>query len=262
MFYLKNFYKISKKFPGRAGLFIVSTLLLLTVLGNKNLIDKNSNIFFPSHKEGAFFYALINGKENIGQISRKIKGLPGVYKVNILKKKDVSNKVKQILGTHEIKGLIKNLSLDYFGLKVIYEKNIDKRSLVLIRDYLKRFVGKKKITLGSIQKNNKDNLRKDKYLTLIKTNLWICFSIIAFFIWSICFILFGKVVTKMSYIIEQYQRKKFVKVKIISLGNVLIFFLVAGNGIFLTPNWMVIFFGALIIQIISFLYLRRAEWEG
>jgi len=223
MFYLDQFFKALKKSPIKGACFFISTLLLLLSLGELKTLEKAYLNNVAAKNSTTYFHALISSKENIQNIARKLRVLPGVSKAFTLSEEKIKVDVANLLGSFKEELTDELINLEFTGLKVLFSENIKVRSQQLIRDYLVRLVGSEKVTLGAIKKPDAIELKNAKTAVLFKK--WGSTGVVAclFLIWAIFFYSFTAVVSKQAYLVEQFQRKKKVKVKILLAGLLTIF---------------------------------------
>ena len=149
MFYIKQYWLVLIKNPIEGFIFaLISTMLILSSIYSSDISKRISKELKVS--ESSYFYSLIPKRENIARIARKLRAIPFVSKVEIMKKSLIEKQVKKTLKSLDFDLDSHKVNLDYAGLKVIYKAGLEERSKNLIRNYLKRFVGEKKIIMGNI----------------------------------------------------------------------------------------------------------------
>jgi hypothetical protein len=218
MFYLKSFWKTVLQNPFR-GLFFVlfSTALFLGILAKGNL-DKNIFSKVSLSGQESFFYALIDDKENQARIARKLRALPGVKTVEILTSNSINVKATEVIKNVGLGLSAELMNLDYSGLKIIFMKKISFRSIKLIRDYLNRLVGKKHITMGGIKAPKENQVKLSGILKFIKSWGATGLLVILFFLWTVSYFQFGESLSETAYLIQNFQRRNQVAVKMLIFG--------------------------------------------
>lgn len=167
-----------------------------------------------------FFYALIDDRENQSRIARKLRALPGVKRVDLLSSKSITSKASEVIKNVGV-GLDSDLlNLDYSGLKIVFVKEVSMRSINLIRDYLNRLVGKKNITMGGVKEPHSNKLKISDVLVFLKSWGSSLTLTILFVMWVTIFFLFENTLAHNSYLIENFQRRKNVSVKMLTAGLV------------------------------------------
>jgi hypothetical protein len=263
MFYLSTFIKNVKRHPVWGASYLLATILLLVSAMNfktlESVVFKSSNNFNSS----PYFHALISGAENHKRISRKISDLPGVQRVEILGKSEIQSQVKNVLSNLQVDMKIEDIDLNYAGLKVILERNLQARSQELIRDYLVRLVGESKLTLGAIKAITKAEKLKNKLFSQFKEWGITLVSIGFIVIWALIGIVFSTLVKKSSYIIENFQRRNRVGLKVMLTGGLMLFLgslsltLLVGQ-----VSWIGVIVGSLFIILLSSIQVGRLQWQG
>jgi len=262
MFYLNTFVQNIKRSPVWGGTYLLATMLLL--LSAMNFKTLESVIFKSSNKfnSGPYFHALISGAENHRRISRKLLDLPGVQKVELLGESEIQSQVKNVLSNLDVDMKIEDIDLNYAGLKVILDRNLQNRSQELIRDYLVRLVGESKLTLGAIKAITKAEKLKNQVFSQFKEWGITVVSIGFIVIWGLIGIVFSTLVKKSSYIIEQFQRRKKVGLKVMLSGGILLFFGSLSLTLLLGQiSWPGVIFAGMFIIAISSIQVGRLQWQ-
>ncbi len=228
MFYLGSFCKIVAKNPISGLTFVLLTMLLTLWSVDLDDIEKKINFGPSSLKRGDHFYSLIEARENLARIARKISGLPGVANVRQISEREIDERLKGIFS--EI-GTDFNLETNYGGLQIVYLQGLEERSQNLIREYLIRLAGRDKVMLGPIKRVQvvKDPHKIEPRL-LKKVIVYTLLAVIVIF-WQISYLIFGKHISESAYLISQYQQKKRVSFKILLSGIMSIFILCVGGSL-------------------------------
>ncbi len=212
----------------------------------------------------SFFYALLDNKENQARIARKLRILPGVKQVELLSEKSVSTMTEEIIKNINIDLNSELERLNFSGLKIIFTKDISSRSIDLIRDYLTRLVGGQQLTMGGVKKPIKNQIKISKMLSSIK--LWggSFFILIIFLIWGVSFFQFQSVLLKRSYLIERFQRRTYVDLKVLSSGLAAMSILASGFffGVFGTPSIVNVLTLAAILCFPFIIKFRSFRWDS
>jgi len=219
MFYLNHFLKSLTSFKLNGLLFVLLTVILTTALHNRSYVQKlfslaNKTITRP------YFNALVTNDVNLNTVARKLKKLPGVEAVTIKKVNDVKDELGSLKGELDTDVLNSLVNINYTSLTVELGRSLQARSQSLIREYLTRLVGKDSITISDIKKPKILKMKKnDPYLFL---NNWGDLYLIGLLtvIWFASCFSFSKYLNNYSYLIEKFQRKKKVGLKIFSFGLV------------------------------------------
>ena len=217
MFYLKEFYQLF-----RANR-LLSIIFLFSIMGIVISVTQKEEINYQLTKAQSikllpYFNALIQNGTNIEKIQRKMSDLPGVSTVKLLDHSAVSKEVKKLQQRFD-KDLLNELSsLKLQRIKVELESGLLEKNQNLIKEYLARLVGKESITIGAVKRPSQFLKRKETFQQKIMKwgDIYIISFFSALFLMSI-FLIQGRL-NKQSYIIEKFQRKKYVKTKIMFAG--------------------------------------------
>lgn len=217
----------------------------------------------PENKAGSYFYALIASTESYQNTARQMAVLPGVYKVEVLSEAQIKDEVKGILGALQVSMNQTTLDLNYAGLKVIYAKDLKLRAQDLIRDYLTHLVGEGNITLGSIKVNDQTQDSRNQFIGAIKTWGYSLYLFVVFLFWMISVLSVRVKIAEASYLLESYQRKRKVGVKMASIGLSLIFIVSVATTFVLGKPQMLNLTVALMIFVVGILlHGKKYQWEN
>lgn len=217
----------------------------------------------PENKAGSYFYALIASTESYNNVARQMAVLPGVHKVEVLSENQIKDEVKGILGSLQVNLTQSTLDLNYAGLKVIYAKDLKPRAQELVRDYLTHLVGEGNITLGAIKINDQSLDKRNQFIGAIKSWGYSLYLFIIFIFWIISLLSVRAKIAEASYLLESYQRKRKVGVKMASFGLSLIFVISAASTFALGMPQFLNLAVALMIFIIGILiHNKKYQWES
>lgn len=247
MFYLKNFILIIMKKPILSFCFL---FLLLTVILQINYMGQlNDNYFdkFGPIKKASYFFALVSKKENVASITRKLKRLPGVDQVKLIDEKIIQQDVKKLLTNVSLSSELLS-EMNYVPLKIIFDLGISHKSKKLIQQYFLRLTGKNNIFMGAIKKEKILNRHHSVLIQQYGQVVLLLLSIV------LCLLISTPIyneINKKSYLIEQFQRRKFIALKI-GLFGVLAYVMMIGLIIFLFSS--VFNLSGLVVVAISFAF--------
>ncbi|MDO9183149.1 MAG: hypothetical protein Q7U04_12110 [Bacteriovorax sp.] len=263
MFYLIQFFKILFKSPLRGFFLFFFSILLVFSIGQKTFLEDQFLKMIPENKAGSYFYALIASSESYQNVARQMAVLPGVFKVEVLSESQIKDEVKGILGSLQVTLNQATLDLNYAGLKVIYAKDLKPRAQDLIRDYLTHLVGEGNITLGTIKVNDQSLDKRNQFIGVIKSWGYSLYLFIIFLFWMISLLSVRVKIAEASYLLESYQRKRKVGVKVASFGLSLIFILSVASTFVLGMPQLLNLTAALIIFIMGILlHSKKYLWEN
>ncbi|MDD4973436.1 MAG: hypothetical protein PHY93_03750 [Bacteriovorax sp.] len=263
MFYLIQFFKILFKSPLRGFFLFFFSILMVFSIGQKAFLEEQFLKMIPENKAGSYFYALIASTESYQNVARQMAVLPGVHKVDVLSEAQIKDEVKSILGSLQVNLNQTTLDLNYAGLKVIYAKDLKPRAQDLIRDYLTHLVGEGNITLGAIKLNDQSLDKRNQFIGAIKTWGYSLYLFIIFLFWLISLLSVRVKIAEASYLLESYQRKRKVGIKMASFGLSLIFVLSVGSTFILGIPQVLNLSVALMIFVVGILlHSKKYQWEN
>lgn len=232
-------------------------------IGQKSFLEEQFLKMIPENKAGSYFYALIASSESYQNVAHQMAVLPGVHKVEVLSEAQIKDEVKGILGSLQANLNPATLDLNYAGLKIIYAKDLKPRAQELIRDYLTHLVGEGNITLGAIKVNDQTLDKRNQFIGAIKTWGYSFYLIVIFAFWMISLLSVRVKIAEASYLLESYQRKKGVGVKMASFGLSLIFILsVAFTFILGMPQILNLLVALILFVIGILLHNKKYQWEN
>lgn len=213
MFYLNFFFNIIRTYPVRSLVFIFFYFaVVLTILQSEEITFSYKNKLSVKNKN-PYFYVLTDKTENYMRVIRKLIKFPGIYKVNKINQKKINENTKKFLTSMNFNNssdLIKNLN--YSGFKVSFNQDLKLKSIDLIKDYLTRFIGEEKVTIGSLR-NYGNKLERRTLLEEISNYIsWIVLSVLTVFL-LLSFFSFNRAYQKRCYLIEKFQRRKSILLK-------------------------------------------------
>ncbi|WP_127714826.1 hypothetical protein [Halobacteriovorax sp. HLS] len=223
MFYLNLFIQNVRRHPFWGSAFFITTSIMVLCAMNFSSIE---NYIFKSSlslDSGPSFHALISGDQNHQRISRKVLELPGVQKVSFSSKEEIQSQVKSVLSGVDLQMKFDDLDLNYVGLKISLEQGLQPRSQNLIRDYLVRLVGASNVTLGATKSISRSQLLKNQIFSTFREWGVLVVSISFVIIWALVAVGFSVQVKKSSYLIEKFQRRSKVGLKVMLLATMTIF---------------------------------------
>lgn len=251
-----------KRHPIWGSAFIITTLTVVLCAMNFTSIE---NYIFKTSKNlqsGPSFHALISGDQNYQRISRKLLELPGVQKVGHMSKVEIQSQVKSVLKNVDFEIKIDEMDLNYVGLRVTLEKGLQDRSQNLIRDYLVRLVGAEKLTLGAIKKTSKSEVIKNQIFSQFREWGVTIVSLSFVVIWALVAFGFSVQVKKSSYLIEQFQRRSKVGLKVMLIATMSIFAISFGLTISIGNLSIVgMIVGLSLLLLSSAFQIRSLQWQ-
>lgn len=223
MFYLKEFTKLLRSNFLLGFLLFVSIFGVVTVTLQKEKIARNLSLSEQA-KVIPYFNALVHSDKGLNNIKRKMKQLPGVVDIKVPSAEKITEEINYLKKNFD-ENLISGLAaMNFKRIKVELENGIEVKNQNLIKEYLLRLVGKDSVTIGAIKTPRELKLQENQVLGNLLS--WAESYLMIFFIslFTICMFLLRKPLTNQSFIIEKFQRKKDVSIKILLSGCGVLFF--------------------------------------
>lgn len=261
MFYLKEVLNLFKKnFFLTSSLGVLTFLLYLSV-ANFTDVQKVINSKLPQVENEHYFNALVNESINVFSVKRKIEGLPGVRGVMVLSEQDSLARLKGLTSALGLSNEEFSSLKEMVALKIALNSKVSQSSIKLIREYMVRLTGKTNILMGSVKyKISNERVFKKLIHNVKKWPLQIAIGV-GFLLWSIVFFLLRREVVRVSYIVENFQRKKNVAMKmtLVMVGC----FLIASSLVslnFFNPDWTYTLGFVVIMMVFPFSLYGKKEW--
>ncbi len=213
MFYLRELARFTKNNLFGQAVFSLLTISLVVTVSNYDSFKIRISNALPSIQNEYYFNALVDGNLNTSSISRKIEGLPGVKAVESIsstKSLAVTNQLKEVLALDK-SDITEIVSMK--GLKVVLDEKVSASSTDLIREYLVRLTGKDNVVLGSIRKKIANNESWKNVMTELKKRPLQVLIVVVSLFWLVAFASIMRNLKQISYLIEKFQRKKNVALK-------------------------------------------------
>jgi cell division protein FtsX len=261
MFYLKEALKVFRKNIFLSASLSVLTFTLFFSVANFGDLQKVISKHLPQVENEHYFNALVSEKVSISSVKRKIEGLPGVKSVKLLDKTGTKNKVKSVSSTLGLSKKEASSLNEMVSIKIALTSQVSQSSINLIREYLTRLAGKDNILIGAVKKKiSNEKIFKSLLVQIKKWPLQSAIGV-AFVLWMISFFLLRKEILRVAYIIESFQRKTNVALKI-SLAQLGV---VVGASftisiLFYMPNWYAVIAFFAVISVFPLTLLGKREW--
>lgn len=195
--------------------FVLLTLLCLVTLGGKQMHQlANKEVELKSQ---AYFTALVESSEGLLGIIEKMRNLPGVTTVELLNDDKVESELKSLeaeLGSELLDGL-KNLKT----LKIVLSQGIHPDTAALVKEYFTRLAGNKAVSFSKVKAPGKKSASESK-TTISLWSRYVEYWALAIIsiAWLFVIRLGAKELKRKAFIIERFQRKKFVSIKLYAIG--------------------------------------------
>lgn len=232
-------------------------------LGQRPFLEEQFTRMIPENKAGSYFFALISSSESYQTIAGQMGVLPGVHKVEILSENQIKEEVKNILGNLQLTNPQAMMDLNYVGLKIIYTRDLKPRAQELVRDYLTHLVGESNITLGAIKSADATLEKRNQLITSIKQWGYTMYLALVLVFWFVALISVRSKITETSYLLENFQRKRKVALKM-AINGLSIIFLVSLAITFILgmPKFLNLGFALALFVVGILLHSKNYQWEG
>ncbi len=209
MFYLRHLFQVLKQYPVRGVLFFTLTSLLFFSAGHRQKIatmigsQQAVQVFNP------YFHALVSTQHNVDWVARKLRELPGVERVEVLPKEELSKQVKELLTGMDGEVLNAIGEMNFAGLKVVAKPELEERSIALLKEYLGRLTTAQ-VTIGAtmVPPKTKENVA----FSWQRWSAEIAIAVI-FLAWLFSIFTLIQPLRRSAYLMEQFQRRRGVAMK-------------------------------------------------
>lgn len=259
MFYLTHFFQVIFKRPVRGILYILLLAAFVLSFSNVKMLESSVSKMVPKDQAGGHFFALVANSENVSRVQRSMSKLPGVLRVELMKKDKINTEVKKVMENFKLEA--EGVNLDVSGIKVVFEKDTMKRTKTLTREYLIRLVGASKVTAGAIKEKDKKE-KENKIIVFVRE--WGAKFIIAalLILWLVFSFVIYKEARERAYLISQFQRRNRVAFKMMLAGSCILSTFI-GLIALITPSVdylnLGIVLGAVVIS--NLLFIGKLKWE-
>lgn len=261
MFYLKEFFKTIGESPIRGACFIIFSCLFAMGLTHRPWISRTIEKITPEKMVNPYFVAVIDSTVDAGKIKASLSSLPGILAVDDKESLRSQTKLNNLMGELGTDYSLNPELLNFKSLKIIMSPSLSAESLDFVRDQVVKMSGQDHVTATEIKFPEVTGIMKAHpfYSFLEKSGDWGVLGILALF-WIVSYWLCYDVFRSRSYIIEKFQRKKFVAAKSLATGLGLIMMLFTALGIW---NGTLKFFDTVILLSIFSVFwtFSMQEWR-
>ena len=263
MFYLNLFSRAVREHPLRGFGFIFLCGLFILVLLAQNIVNEFIQSRIVKKDQFSYFYVLMSLNENHEDVVRKLRDLEEIKQIETLNQEVIAKEVKKILSELDVNMLSPILNMEYVGFKIIFALQTSTRSRQLVREYIERLVDKKNLILGDIKDNASEKKPQEDFLLGKSHLLYPLILLMVIGLWLIFFMAIKRTLTRIAYLVEQYQRRKQVLLKtlLIGVGSWLVFFILVFSFIPQVNHLNII--GAVILVIFTIIGgFKKKLWES
>ncbi len=261
MFYISETYNFIRKNIVKTMVLSFFSVVLLFGFCNFSYFQNEISKRLPTVDNQHYFNALVDHKINVFSIKRKIEELPGVTKFEVLGE-EVTKLYLEDLNTSlnlSEEELVELSSM--ITIKVSMTPELNESSISLIREYMNRLAGSQNIMLGGVKKKiNNEVVFKNLISIIKKWPLQIALSVLVAF-WMVSFISIRNEIKKVSFIIENFQRKSNVAMKMtLSLTVVNLILGLVLSYLMFEPNFYSVLLFCAISMFVPFAFGKRSQW--
>lgn len=233
MFYLKEFFKSAGDSLFRGFSFFFLSCFLAFALTHRPWVQSIVEKITPEKMVNPYFSVVIDDSVNQDTFYTKVRSLPGVQFIDDRMNQEAQEKLTK---------LVAELGADYkmatpantvTAMKIVMSQSISPETMQFVKAQVEIAGGKEHVTAGDIKfpEITKSMSTHPFFSFLKKSGDWGVVFILAVS-WMVSFWLCYETFRTRSYLIERYQRKKYVAAKSMAsgLGMVVLFFV--GLGIF------------------------------
>jgi hypothetical protein len=232
MFYLKEFFKCIGEAPLRGASFLIFSCLLAISLTHRPWIARNVEKITPEKMVSPYFVAVLDSSVDMKTVKTAIGKLPGIVAIDDKESERSRSKLNALveeLGSDYTMDV--NL-MNFTSLRIIMSPSLSSESLDFVRQQVVKMGGRDHVTTTEIKYPEITSVMKSQpfYSFLSKAGDWGVVVLVSL-CWIICYWLCYDVFRSRSYIIEKFQRKKYVAAKTIATGLGVVFVIFTAAGI-------------------------------
>lgn len=219
MFYLKEFFKSIGEAPIRGMSFLLFSCLLAMGLTHRSWVAGTISLVSPEKMVNPYFVAVIDGEVDGEKMRDYLSRLPGVVSIDDKESEKSRSKIISLVKDLGADYSVGSDLLDFKSYKVTMNPALSIESLSFIRSQAVKQGGKEHVSATEIKYPEVTSSMKTHpfYVFLGKSGDWGFLALVAV-CWSISFALCYNVFRSRAYIIEKFQRKKFVAAKSVAWG--------------------------------------------
>jgi hypothetical protein len=261
MFYLKEFLKSIGESPFRGASFFLFSCLLGMSLTHRPWIVKSIQKISPEKMAHPYFIAVMDGSVDVVKAKKILEKLPGIIAVDDKESDRSRSKIRSLVNHLGSEYAVTEDLINFKSLRIVLSHTLSEESLNFVRQQVLKIGPKEHVNATELKYPEITSLMKTHpfYLILSKAGDWGVIGIVTFF-WIISFWLCYDVFRSRSYLIEKFQRRKWVAAKSAAVGLVSVFIFFTALGIW---NETLKFFDTVILLMIycSFWTFLLKEWR-
>jgi hypothetical protein len=188
------------------------------------MVGKLLNQISPEKLVNPYFVAVLSGKVDSEKFKKVIRKLPGVIlvdeKTNDQSRRKLDRLVKDLGHQYKINSEI----MDFKSVRIILNPSLSTESFEFIREQVEKLIGKDNVKTTEIKFPEVTKAMKSHafYRYLTDVGDWGVVAVVSLF-WIISYWLCYDIFRSRAYIVEKFQRRKFVAAKTLAIGLGLIY---------------------------------------
>jgi len=209
---------ILKKYPLTIVLFMFFSFLSFSLVLNAQRLSEGINERWLGGKEVQYFYALVTQTEEtsakkVESLVYKLVGLSGIERIQKREQNAVQKKIEKFTSDLNIAlpKMLLNESLN--ALQVFVEPSLDASRVGLIKEYIIKFLGADDVTISRVYKKS-PKFKKTPFVIGFKKYGEFFFVLLALIFWCIGLVIFRRNLGTRAYLIESFQRRNRVLLKL------------------------------------------------
>lgn len=232
MFYLTEFFKsLGESFFRGFSFFFFSCLLAFT-LTHRPWVASTVEKISPEKIVNPYFVAVMDESVDAAKLKNLVGRLPGVLSIQDKNQEESRGKLGQLVSQLGSDYQVSDDLMNFKTVRISLNPTLSQESLSFVRDQVVKFGGSEHLTATDVKYPEVTSVMKSHpfYNFLGKAGDWGVIGIVAL-CWVISFWLCYDVFRSRSYIIEKFQRKKFVASKTLAVGLATVIVLFTGMGL-------------------------------
>ncbi len=262
MFYLRELLNFIKRNIVASFSLVFSIIAISMIVTNYYEIDQIVKNKVPTLENEHYFNVVVENGVNFNSLKRKVEGLPGVKSLVSISDEKIQNTVTKVSSEFALDNEALDAIQSLKSFKLSLREDVSERSINLIREYLTRIAGKNQLILGSVKQKIVDDKLIKSFLVNVKK--WPIQMALVFFslTFIVSFLLVRGRLKQFSYILESYQRRNYVHLKLmLSLFSISLLGSILFSITFLKPNMINLFLIISSLLIIPFVFCRKKGWQ-
>lgn len=261
MFYLIEFFKHIVKLPLVSLFFLALSFSSIYLFQFQESLHTHLSRQLQENSESGHFHFLISTGENHQRLARQLRDLPGISRVKILSSEVIAQQISDIFESIAIEGLAAQVQQDYNGMRIVFEQGVGQESVSMVQDYIERLHGPHNVSFGPFIKAANDGAKKQGEFVFILKQASKAALVVVTVLWFISAYMFSLELRRHAYIVEQFQRKKYVALKSFFSGSLVIFLIFSGGGVLLGGSLVNSAPFFLMMLIFSLFLARKYQWS-